>query len=351
MKRALAHAVVACFGCVTLTALGCSSAPGAAPPPSNDVGGNGGVPRGATDWPPGHGDTPPVHHAYPIVLAHGFSGFHNIGPLNYFYGVADALSKDGHAVFTTQVDPYNSSEVRGAELEQQVEQILATTGADKVNLICHSQGALDCRYVATQLGASKIGAVVLVAGVNRGDYVADVASGLVQGPVGDALAALLKIFGDVVLDPNGNPDSDAKAAVAQLTTAGCEAFNQKYPDAPGVAYFSIAGRTSNNDGDAECGSVNETPFISKWNQVTGPVNPLLAATAQILDSDHDSDALPPLNDGLVTVASARWGTFLGCVPADHLAEVCQIGGQSSGSSFNCVTMYRDIANWLVARGF
>lgn len=351
MKRALAYALVACFGCLTVSVLGCAAPPGSAPPPPSSPSDNSDVPRGGTGWPQGHGDAPPVHHTYPIVLAHGFSGFHNIGPLNYFYGVADALSKDGHAVFTTQVDPYNSSEVRGAELQQQVEQILATTGADKVNLVCHSQGALDCRYVAHQLGASKIGAVVLVAGVNRGDYVADVADGLVQGPVGDALAALLEFFGKVVLDPDGQPNSDAKAAVAQLTTAGCEAFNQKYPDAPGVAYFSIAGRSSNQTGDTECGSVSEPPFITKWNGITGPVNPLLSATAQILKGQNGSEALPPINDGLVTVASAKWGTFLGCVPADHLAEVCQIGGQSSGSSFDCVTMYRDLADWLVTHGF
>ena len=346
MKRALANARIACFGCATFIALGCTSAPApGAPPPA--TGGNGAVPRGSTDWPGGHSVTPPVHQAYPLVLAHGFSGFHNIGPLNYFYGVVDALSKDGHTVFATQVDPYNSSEVRGAQLQKQVEQILYSTGAEKVNLVCHSQGALDCRFVANRLG-KKIGAVVLVAGVNRGDYVADVAAGVVKGPGGDAVAALLQLFGSTVLDPNGQPNSDAKAAIAQLTTAGCEAFNAKYPDDPNVAYYSIAGRSNNSRGDDDCGSPTEAPFIGQWDQTTGPVNALLSATNSILNG---SSPVPPTNDGLVTVASAKWGTFLGCVPADHLAEVCQIGGQSSGSRYDCVTMYRAIADWLVARGF
>jgi triacylglycerol lipase len=344
MKGALAHAVLACFGCVTFAALGCSSAPGGTPPP---VGGNGSAPGGASDWPSGHATPPPTHRAYPIVLAHGFSGFHNIGPLNYFYGVADALGKDGHAIFVAQVDPYNDSEKRGAELQSQVETILSTSGAERVNLVCHSQGALDCRYVAHNLG-KKIGAVVLVAGVNRGDYVADVAAGAVQGPGGDALAAILKLFGDTVLDPNGNPNSDAKAAIAQLTTAGCTAFNAKYPDDPNVTYFSIAGRSNNSRGDGDCGSATEAPWIGKWDQTTAPVNALLSATASILNG---STSVPPTNDGLVTVASAKWGTFLGCVPADHLAEVCQIGGQPSGSSYDCVTMYRSLADWLVAHGF
>ena len=338
MKRVLANLIVAGF----LTA-GCSSTSTQAPPPT---GGNGDVPRGATDWPGPTAPTKP-HKPYPIVLAHGFSGFHNIGPLNYFYGVEDALSKDGHQVFVTRVDPYNSSEARGEELASQVESILGDTSSEKVNLVCHSQGALDCRYVAHKLG-NKIGAVVMVAGVNRGDYVADIAAGVIQGPTADAVQLLLQLFGDGVLDPGGNPNTDAKAAIAQLTTAGAEAFNAKYPDDPNVAYFSIAGRTENGSGDEDCGSATEAPFIGKWDLEHGPVNALLSGTASLIDG---SSSPPPTNDGLVTVASARWGTFLGCVPADHLSEVCQIGGQSSGSSYDCVTMYRDLADWLVTRGF
>lgn len=341
MKGTLAHAAVACFG--ILLVLGCSAAPGAPHPPT----GGGATPPGPSDWPEGHATPPPAAHAYPIVLAHGFSGFHNIGPLNYFYGVADALSKDGHAVYVTQVDPYNDSEVRGAELQAQVQSILQTSGAAKVNLVCHSQGALDCRYVAHNL-AGKIASVVSVAGVNRGDYVADVAAGAVQGPAGDALAAILKLFGDGVLDPGGHPNSNAKAAIAQLTTAGCNAFNAKYPDDPSVAYFSIAGRANNSRGDEDCGSPTEAPWIGKWDTTTTPGNALLSATAAVLNG---STAIPPTNDGMVTVASAKWGTFLGCVPADHLSEVCQIGGQPSGSSYDCLTMYRALADWLVARGF
>jgi triacylglycerol lipase len=342
MKRVLANLIVAGF--FTAVAVGCSSSASSTTTPP--TGGNGDVPRGATNW-PGPSAPTPAHKPYPIVLAHGFSGFHNIGPLNYFYGVQDALSKDGHQVFVTRVDPYNSSEARGAELASQVESILGDTSSEKVNLICHSQGALDCRYVANKLG-DKIGAVVMVAGVNRGDYVADVAAGIIQGPTADAVQLLLTLFGDGVLDPGGNPNTDAKAAIAQLTTPGCDAFNAKYPDDPNVAYFSIAGRSQNGGGDIDCGGAREAPFIGKWDQVTSPVNALLSGTATLING---SSSPAPTNDGLVTVASAKWGTFLGCVPADHLSEVCQIGGQSSGSSYDCVTMYRDIADWLVARGF
>jgi triacylglycerol lipase len=120
MKRVLANVLVAAI----LT--GCSSASNPTP---TGTGGNGAVPRGGeTNWPQPTTTPPAVHRPYPLVLAHGFSGFHNIGPLNYFYGVQDALSKDGHLVFVTTVDPYNSSEARGAELLTQVQAILGETG-------------------------------------------------------------------------------------------------------------------------------------------------------------------------------------------------------------------------------
>ena len=152
-----------------------------------------------------------------------------------------------------------------------------------------------------------------------------------------------------MLDPGGNPNTDAKAAIAQLTTPGCDAFNAKYPDDPNVSYFSIAGRTENGERRRRL----RLRARGAVHRQVGPrrrarSNALLSGTAALING---SATVPPTNDGLVTVASAKWGTFLGCVPADHLAEVCQIGGQSSGSSFDCVTMYRDLADWLVARGF
>jgi hypothetical protein len=31
-----------------------------------------------------------------------------------------------------------------------------------------------------------------------------------------------------------------------------------------------------------------------------------------------------VNDGLVAIDSARWGSFLGCIPGDHLDEIGQL---------------------------
>ena len=177
---------------------------------------------------------------------------------------------------------------------------------------------------------------------------ADIATGAVQGSVGDAVNALLNLFGDACSIRAAIPNTDAQAAIAQLSTAGCDDFNAKYPDDPTVAYFSIAGRSENGDGDRIAARRRRRRSSSKWDQDHGPINALLVAdgVAHRRHGQPVADERRPRDRG-----SARWGTFLGCVPADHLDEVCQIGGQSSGSGYDCVTMYRDVADWLVARGF
>jgi triacylglycerol lipase len=68
---------------------------------------------------------------YPIVLVHGLFGFDNVGPVDYFYGIASALRSGGATVYVTQVSAANSTEVRGEQLLLQVKQILAATGAAK----------------------------------------------------------------------------------------------------------------------------------------------------------------------------------------------------------------------------
>jgi triacylglycerol lipase len=72
---------------------------------------------------------------YPIVLVHGLFGFDSALGVDYFYGIPEALRRDGAKVYVAQVSAANSTEVRGEQLLAQVKNILALTGASKVNLI------------------------------------------------------------------------------------------------------------------------------------------------------------------------------------------------------------------------
>ena len=54
------------------------------------------------------------------------------------------------------------------------------------------------------------------------------------------------------------------------------------------------------------------------------------------------------NDGLVPVESARWGRFRGCIPADHLDEIGQIGGLVD--RFDYRRFYLELAEFIGDEG-
>src|SRR5471030_2153351 len=87
---------------------------------------------------------------YPLVLVPGMLGFVRLVFFPYWYGIVPALRRGGAQVFPVAVSPLHSSEVRGEQLLARIEQIRRDTGADKVNLIGHSQGALTARYAAAK---------------------------------------------------------------------------------------------------------------------------------------------------------------------------------------------------------
>jgi len=276
---------------------------------------------------------------YPIVLAHGLFGFTNIGPLDYFYGIAPVLEAQGRTVIATSVDPVQSSDVRGAQLVMDIEQIRAQTGAAKVVIIGHSQGGLDARWAASH-DPDAVAAVITVATPNRGSPVADVAAGLLPGDAQAAADALATLF--------GLSGTSFEGAMQDLSTDGAAAFNAATPDAPGVKYWSVAGRSNLVTAD-DCPP--SSTITREWDSSNDPMKAVLLPVDGIMSAATSPNT--PVNDGLVTLDSAQWGTFLGCVPADHFDEVCQLAGESPGigNDFDCLGLYKNLGELLTANGF
>ena len=110
---------------------------------------------------------------YPIVLAHGMLGFDELfGVLDYWYQIPSALREQGGTVYVTEVSQFNTSVVRGEQLLDQVETIVALSGKPKVNLIGHSQGGLDVRYVAA-VCPDLVASVTTVGSPHKGADLAD----------------------------------------------------------------------------------------------------------------------------------------------------------------------------------
>ncbi len=291
----------------------------------------------------------PDHPA--LVLAHGMAGFEHLSDaesLPYFYDLREPLEEAGRDVFTPEVDPFNDSSHRGAQLLDEVEAIVEQTAHERVTLVGHSQGGLDARYVAHHR-PELVAAVVTISSPHRGTLIADIALQFVDHPLfRDLVDALVRLFGKPLYDESGE-ETSLIATLRQFSDPGIEEFNDEITDRDGVYYASIAGRSGGHSGEGFCNREAAPEFLARWHDQRDPVEPIFEIPHRILEGPRD---VKRPNDGVLRVSDAEWGEFLGCIPADHLDEVGQLGGDHPGgaNAFEYVEFYRDLVDYLEQRG-
>jgi triacylglycerol lipase len=282
---------------------------------------------------------------HPLVFAPGIFGFHRLSGVDYWYDVLSALASLGQTVAIAAVEPLGDSYSRGEALRQQVEEVVRVTGARAVNLICHSQGGLDCRYVA-HVVPDRVAAVVTIASPHRGARLADV---LLQRGPGFSLDLLAAFLGALAVPIYGNValDADLQQALEFLGSRGVAEFNEIVTDRPEVAYYAVGARSNSLPGDEDCAVASAPEFIRRYQDDVDPIDRLLFLTGRYLLGE-DKQA----NDGVVHVASMRWGEWLGCVPADHWDTIGQMLGDRPGGTnpFDHRAFYAGLAGFLAARG-
>lgn len=103
----------------------------------------------------------------PIVFVHGWNSDGST-----WRAMADRFRADGWPAGHLDAWTYNATQsnaTTAAQLADEIERVLATTGATKVDVVTHSMGALSSRYYLKNLGgASKVDAWVSLAGPNHG---------------------------------------------------------------------------------------------------------------------------------------------------------------------------------------
>jgi triacylglycerol lipase len=275
---------------------------------------------------------------YPIVLAHGLFGFDAIGPADYFYGVAPALRSDGATVITTQQSAANSSEQRGEQLLAELRRLKAAYGYQKFNLIGHSHGGHTIRYVAA-VAPELVASVTTVGTPHQGSVVADVLAAATEATGTTSLVSgIFNALAGIISAISGAPSlpQNSEAAMKSLTTAGSQAFTQRFP----------AGAPNSSCGSGP-GLVNGIRYYSAGGTsvVTNlfDVDSALSITSVLF--------LGKANDGLVERCSSHWGTVLrDDYPWNHLDEVNQTFGLRGWFTPDPVAFYRTQANRLKQAG-
>ena len=294
---------------------------------------------------------------YPIVLVHGFSGFRNLGPLGYFFGIADDLTSLGYDVYAPTLPQYAPPSVRGRILAAAIDDILARTGKARVHLIAHSQGGLDSRYLVSSLGyAEKIASLTTISTPHRGSEVADAFRYLPGGSLNVAGQYLAWFFGAAAGPPDASDlvthghqfaaewDPRMADVIFALSSQGAAQFNRHNPDPVGLPIFSVGG-VSNLLSTNEIEACKNAP----WGQVgsgVDAIDPLIVPLGMLISYSGGGNLFHPRpNDGFVALESAMWGQFLNCIPTNHLNKVGQIGDFGPGlfSRFDHRELYRRLA--------
>jgi triacylglycerol lipase len=224
------------------------------------------------------------------VLAHGLLGFAELRlagdylpPIQYWHGVAAALRAKGVEVIAASVPPSGSIEERAEKLARD---IAVKARGKSVNIVAHSMGGLDARYMIANLGGEgdgpdgvRVKSLVTIATPHHGSAFADYLLG------GAGIIDLRKLYWVIERAGFGTK------AFSQLTTQYMdEEFNPKTQDREGVRYFSY--------GAVMARPTLFSPFRQSYRLLRKLEGP---------------------NDGLVSVASSRWGTYKGTlVGVSHL---------------------------------
>jgi len=331
------------FAVTTVLLVGCAAAPG--DEGTVEAGGDG---KADSSTPSGHAAQ------FPIMLVHGF----NASPTSGGFGpeVVSALCADGHSVFAPALPPFASVQTRAEVLAEAIDGALAgapdacgNVPADlptSVNLIAHSMGGLDSRFAITSLGyGDHVASLTTISTPHRGSRMADMALGITANIDDEALVALGSFLSRAVSSPS-TLEPDIRAAFTSLAESSADAFNRDNPDDERVHYESWAG-LSNVAGipnPQDIGACEQKMGLFGSSLTRHKMHVALKAIAYAVA--HATDLRP--NDGLVQVASAKWGGFRGCVPADHIDEVHAFS--TSWSPFDHVRFVRNRAFELAARG-
>ncbi len=87
---------------------------------------------------------------YPILLVHGMA-LKDLKFFKAFGNIEKILRSEGYIVYTSTQDGFGSIETNAIQLKKQILDILEKENVDKINLIAHSKGGLDSKYLIEHL--------------------------------------------------------------------------------------------------------------------------------------------------------------------------------------------------------
>lgn len=218
---------------------------------------------------------------FPIVLIHGL-GFRDRKHLNYWGRIPGLLQECGATIYYGNQDSHGNVESNALQIKECILGIIEELHCDKVNLIAHSKGGLDARYLISALGMEEyVASLTTISTPHHGSKSVDI---LLSMPV--ILVKACAFFSDVWYRLLGDKCPDSFSVYNTFSTSFAMDFNAKILDSQKVYYQSYAFVMSHCYSDF----VLSIPYLA----------------IKLIDGE---------NDGLLTPDSARWTNFKGIIRA------------------------------------
>jgi triacylglycerol lipase len=238
------------------------------------------------------GEGEKVRLNYPVLLIHGAAFRDKMLGIEYWGRIPRHLAEHGVEVYYGGTDAWGSIEGNAGILKERIGEILRESGAERVNLIAHSRGGLEARYLVSSLAMdSAVASLTTITTPHRGVKAMNIALKLPEG-----LYRFGAFFVNLWCRIMGDQAPDFYVSSRQLAELACAEFNKNNPDSERVYYQSYAARM-------------KYPWSDLAYLITMPF---------IQGTDGD-------NDGLCPVESAQWGNFRGVIAAEGIFGVSHSG--------------------------
>lgn len=211
---------------------------------------------------------------YPVVLVHGLARNDKADDTLSWGRIPLVLREYGVEVYLGNTEAWADTESNAELLKATIDSVLENSQHEKVNIIAHSKGGIDSRYLIWKYDyGDRIASLITISTPHGGSEIADFFSysGIIRlGPVMRRLQDVSRIF--------GNQNLDIYSVNQDLTTEKMRDFNEKVTRDERVFYQSI------------------------YSVLNDPKEDSIYSLSHAFIKSANGE-----NDGLVSAESASWG--------------------------------------------
>ncbi len=252
---------------------------------------------------------------YPIILVHGMM-IRDFRFYRSFRVIEEFLRDNGANVYVSNQDAIGTVAGNAEQLRLEIEEICKKEGCDKVNIIAHSKGGLDSRYMISTLGMQgRVASLTTLSTPHRGSRMS---RRILRMP--RPLAKYMCFFINLTYRIFGDKSPDLYTLANEITDTAMVEFNEKNKNIDTVFYQSFASKVA-----------NEKDFIAF----------LPKKISEYLENEP--------TDGVVSYSSSLWGEHSGDMDCNHFRMVGLYGSKKNLEGI--CRFYLKVVGDLSERGF